>query len=124
MRKIILLVLSLVSILGYSQTLDQSIPRDKQQHVAVGAAVAGMTYITAYDYYYLQNPLTAHSKATKVTLTVNISMALLKELYDYQRAKMQNTWNDAMRKDSYEDILATWLGGAGVTLIIRIGAGK
>ena len=110
--------LSVISCFG------QPIPQDKQQHFAVGAAVAGVVYITAWDYYHQQNPLTAHSKATKVTLATNITMAVLKELYDYQKAKRLNTWNDAMRVDSYEDILATWLGGATVTLAIRIGAGE
>lgn len=100
------------------------IPQDKQQHFAVGAAVAGMTYITAYDYYYQQNPLTAHSKATKVTLGINITMAVLKELYDYQKLKMSNQWQPNMINESLEDILATWLGGMSVTVTIRIGAGK
>ena len=108
----------------YGQTFPDNIPQDKQQHFAVGAAVAGIVYITAWDYYHQQNPLTAHAKATKVTLATNITMAVLKELYDYQQAKMFHTWNDAMRKDSYEDILATWLGGATVTVAIRIGAGQ
>jgi hypothetical protein len=51
-------------------------------------------------------------------------MGVLKELYDYQRAKKLNTWNDVMRVDSYGDILTTLLGGATVTLVIRIGMGK
>ena len=97
------------------------IPQDKQRHFAIGACVAGMTYTVAYDYYHAQNPVTAHAKATKATMGVNISMALLKELYDYGKAKQLNTWNDSMRKDSLEDILATVLGGSIVTVVIRLG---
>jgi uncharacterized protein YfiM (DUF2279 family) len=122
--KIIFVVLLFSVINCFGQPLTQTIPQDKQQHFAVGAAVAGVVYITAWDYYHQQNPLTAHAKATKVTLLSNITMAVLKELYDYQKAKRLNTWNKAMRIDSYEDILATWLGCATVTLAIRIGAGK
>jgi hypothetical protein len=113
-----LLFLSVINCFG------QSIPQDKQRHFAVGVAVAGMVYITAWDYYHEQNPLTAHVKATKVTLITNITMSVLKELYDYQNAKRLNTWNDAMRVDSYGDMLATFLGGATVTLVISIGTGK
>jgi hypothetical protein len=51
-------------------------------------------------------------------------MSALKELYDYRNAKILNTWNDAMRVDSYGDMLATFLGGATVTLVISIGTGK
>lgn len=123
MRCFFILLFFLVSGLK-GQSLEQIIPRDKQQHFAVGAAVAGMTYITAYDYYYAQNPLTAHSKATKVTLGINITMAVLKELYDYERAKMSNTWNNNMINESLEDILATWLGGVSVTVVIRLESGK
>ena len=117
-----LLFLSVINCFG--QSLTQNIPQDKQKHFAIGVAVAGTVYITAWDYYHQKNPLKAHVKATKVTLITNISMGVLKELYDYQRAKKLNTWNDVMRVDSYGDILTTLLGGATVTLVIRIGMGK
>lgn len=125
MRFIVLFVLLLCNKLQAQNNPKyefMGLPQDKQRHFAIGACVAGMTYTVAYDYYHAQNPLTAHQKATKATLGINISMALLKELYDYGKAKQLNTWNDTMRKDSLEDILATFLGGASVTLIIRIGA--
>ena len=108
----------------FSQTWQESIPRDKQQHFAVGLAVAGMTYISAYDYYHQKNPKTAHSKATKVTMGVNIAMALAKEIYDNTSAKLNHTWTPNIIHDSYGDILATVLGGASLTLIIRLGADK
>ena len=107
-----------------AQTIDQPIPQDKQRHFAVGVCIAAMTYITAYDYYNQKNPKTSHLKSLAAANVLTISASLLKEVYDYNIYSSAGMWNGEKRIDSYEDIFATVLGGAAVTLVIHIGSGR
>ena len=114
---------ALVIFLSISKLCAQStmgLPQDKQKHFATSVAINGMMYITAYDYYYAQNPLTAEHKAQMAAASITISVGVLKELYDYTVHKRMGTWNDITRKDMYEDMLANILGTITVTATIKL----
>lgn len=96
----------------------QQIPQDKQRHFAVSVAINSMVYITAYDYYYQKNPLTAHSKALTASNTISISLGVLKELYDYTLLKQQGLWTDKTRQDMYTDMLANIFGNITISVVI------
>ncbi len=100
------------------------LPQDKQRHAAIGACVAGMTYTVAYDHFMARDRKTAHRKSTIATMATVAGMALIKEWMDYGKHQTARTWNATAAADMRGDILATVLGGATVTLIIRIGAGQ
>ena len=98
--------------------------QDKQRHAAIGGCVAGMTYIVAYDHFRARDRKTAHMKSTAVTMAAVAGMALIKEMSDYRKHQVARTWNATAASDMRGDLLATLLGGATVTLVIRIGYGQ
>lgn len=100
----------------YAQHSIMGIEQNHQKHFATSVAISGMMYITAYDYFYAQNPLTAEQKARQAATTVTISVGVLKELYDYTVHKRLGTWNDAAREDMYKDMLSNILG----TITVRV----
>jgi hypothetical protein len=107
-----------------AQSITQAIPQDKQRHFAMGVCIAAMTYITAYDHYNQKNPKTSHLKSLAAANVLTISAALLTVVYDYNVYSSAGLWNGTKKIDSYEDIFATVLGSAAVTLVIHIGSGR
>jgi hypothetical protein len=114
------LLLFIAPKLSFSQYDFLGIPQDKQKHFAASAALEGMIYITAYDFYYAKSPMTAHSKALLASTSLTISAGLVKELYDYTIHKRNGTWNDNARSDMYTDILSDILGTLSVSVTIDI----
>jgi hypothetical protein len=121
MRFVLVIFLSLSKLYAQSAQYETfGIPQDKQRHFATSVALEGMLYITAYDYYYTQSPLTAHTKALKASSTITLSAGVVKELYDYTIHKRNGTWNDKARTDMYEDMLYNILGVMTISVTIDI----
>lgn len=121
MRFVLVIFLSLSRLYAQSAQYETfGISQDHQKHFATSAAIEGMLYITAYDYYYAQSPLTAHTKALKASTTITLSVGVLKELYDYTIHKRNGTWNNAAREDMYKDMLYNILGTMTVSVTIDI----
>jgi hypothetical protein len=118
MRFVLVIFLSLSKL--YAQSEMFGIPQDKQKHFATSVAISGMLYITAYDYFYAQNPITAEQKAQVAAASITISVGVLKELYDYTIHKRLGTWNNDSRKDMYDDLLFNILGTITVTATIKL----
>jgi hypothetical protein len=116
----VLIILCFVTTKLYSQYEIMGIAQNHQKHFATSVALNGMFYITAYDYYYVQNPLTAEYKAQVAAATITISTGVLKELYDYTIHKRNGTWDDVSRGDMYTDLLANILGVITVTATINL----
>lgn len=117
MRFVLVILLSL-SKLHAQSTINLS--QDNQKHFATSVALSGMLYITAYDYFYAQNPITAEQKAQTAAATITISVGVLKELYDYTIHKRLGTWNNNAREDMYQDLLFNILGTITVTATIKL----
>ena len=118
--RFLFLLFFIVPKFAFSQYEFLGIPQDKQKHFATSAALEGMIYITAYDYYYAKSPMTAHSKALIASTTLTISAGLAKELYDYTIHRRNGTWNDNSKSDMYGDILANILGTLSVSVTIDL----
>jgi hypothetical protein len=99
-----------------AQSLTEIVPRDKQQHFAVGVCLAGVSYITAYDqYYYMgKSKSQSHRLAMLWGAGVAVGAGLGKELYD-GLIKRDPTWT---MTDSVWDFVATALGGITVAVVI------
>jgi uncharacterized protein YfiM (DUF2279 family) len=107
------------ALAGLGSLQAQSLPRDKQQHFAVGLGLAGTTYITAYDqYYHLGKSKTqSHRLASRWAIGVSVAAGLSKELYD-GLIRRDPTWT---LNDSVWDLVATSLGGISVVIVIDAG---
>jgi len=102
-----------------AQSLNETIPQDKQQHFAVGVCLSGVTYITAYDQYYAggKSKTQSHRMAMRWAVGVPLAAGLGKELYD-GLIHRDPTWT---LNDSVWDLVATGLGGISVVIVIDAG---
>ena len=107
------------ALAGLGTLRAQSLPKDKQQHFAVGACLAGTTYITAYDQYYIggKSRTESHRLASRWAIGVSVAAGLGKELYD-GLIHRDPTWT---LNDSVWDLVATSLGGISVVIVIDAG---
>ena len=114
MKKLIIVLFACNSLYA------QQIAQDKQRHFATSVAISSMSYISAYDYFYVKDPLTAERKARVAAAGIALSAGVVKEIYDFTLHRRANTWTDATRKDAYGDLLANLLAVATVNVTIRI----
>ncbi len=94
--------------------------QDKKLHLAAGSIISTTTFLVVKDYFPGKTKQETKAKAFKINLLMLSSLALSKEIFDYSEYKNNNTWNNDVKRDSFNDVAITLLSGLSVSAVIPI----
>lgn len=120
MKSLIIIASTLLFIVFPKESTAQYYQQDKKLHLAAGGIITTTTFLIVKDYFPGKTKQETKAKAFKVNLITVTSLALAKELYDYNYHKKNNSWNYEVRRDSYNDVAITLLSGLSVSAAIPI----
>ncbi len=120
MKSFLFISVTLFLLISPKISAAQYYQQDKKLHLAAGSIISTTTFLVVKDYFPGKTKQETKAKAFKINLLMLSSLALSKEIFDYSEYKNNNTWNNDVKRDSFNDVAITLLSGLSVSAVIPI----
>lgn len=120
MKSFLIISVTLFLLVSPKVSAAQYYQQDKKLHLAAGGIITTTTFLIVKDYFPGNTKQETKAKAFKINLLMLSSLALSKEIFDYSEHKNNNTWNNDVKRDSFNDVAITLLSGLSVSAVIPI----